>query len=180
MNETTTEGAGADPQERTASGGGESLESRLEAVTTERDDFKDKWARARADLENYRKRIQKEMEEDRKYAALPLLRGLLPALDGLDRALKSAKVSKNADELIAGLELVVKQFEAALSSVGVQAMSAAGQPFDPHRHEAIQQVATADAPPMTVLEDVERGYLLHDRVVRPSKVIVATAPPGDK
>lgn len=158
------------------SASGETLEQRLEAVIAERDDYMDKWARARADLENYRKRIQKEMEEDRKYAALPLLRGLLPALDGLDRALRSAKQSKNADELITGIELVVKQFESALSNAGVQTVSAAGQPFDPNQHEAIQQRPSADHPPMTVLDDVEKGYLLHDRVVRPSKVIVSSAP----
>ena len=90
----------------------------------------------------------------------------------------SAKQSKNADELIAGIELVVKQFEAALANFGVQPIVAAGQPFDPHLHEAIQQVPTADHPPLTVVQDVERGYVLHDRVVRPSKVIVSTAPPS--
>lgn len=155
---------------------GESLEERLEAVKAERDDYQDKWARARADLENYRKRILKEMEEDRKYAPLSLLRGLLPALDGLDRALRSAKQTKNSQELIAGIELVVKQFEAALANVGVQTVAAVGQPFDPNLHEAIQQQPSADYPPMTVVDDVERGYLLHDRVVRPSKVIVSSAP----
>lgn len=155
---------------------GETLEQRLAAMIAERDDYMDKWARARADLENYRKRIQKEMEEDRKYAALPLLRGLLPALDGLDRALRSAKQSKNADELITGIELVVKQFESALAGAGVQTVGAVGRPFDPNQHEAIQQRPSADHPPMTVLDDVERGYLLHDRVVRPSKVIVSSAP----
>src|SRR4051794_10361939 len=102
------------------SGGEESLEARLQAVIAERDDYMEKWLRARADLENYRKRMQKELEEDRKYAALPLLRGLLPALDGLERALRSAKQSKNADELITGIEMVAKQFEAALANVGAQ------------------------------------------------------------
>lgn len=154
----------------------ESLAERLEAIKAERDDYMDKWARARADLENYRKRIQREMEEDRKYAALPLLRGLLPALDGLDRALKSAQQSRNAEELITGIELVVKQFDAALGNVGVTAVAAAGQPFDPNLHEAIQQRPSADHPAMTVLDDVEKGYLLHDRVVRPSKVIVSSVP----
>ncbi len=161
--------------ETTPDAAAESLEERLEAVKAERDDFQDKWARARADLENYRKRILKEMEEDRKYAPLSFVRAFLPALDGLDRALRSAKQTKNAEELIQGIELVVKQFDAALAGVGVQSVAAVGQPFDPNLHEAIQQRPTADHPPMTVVDDVERGYLLHDRVVRPSKVIVSSA-----
>lgn len=153
----------------------ESLEERLEAVKAERDDYHDKWVRARADLENYRKRILKEMDEDRKYAPLSFVRGFLPALDGLERALRSAKQTKNAEELIVGIELVVKQFDAALVNVGVQAVEAVGQPFDPNLHEAIQQRPSAEHPPMTVVDDVERGYVLHDRVVRPSKVIVSAA-----
>jgi molecular chaperone GrpE len=178
MNEESMNNA---PQENAAppAASDENLEQRLQAVTAERDDYRDKWARARADLDNYRKRIQKEIEEDRKYAPLPMLKRLLPALDGLDRALKSAKQSRNADELIAGIELVAKEFEAALASVGAQAIAAVGQPFDPHLHEAIQQVPTDEHPPMTVVEDVERGYLLHDRVVRPTKVVVSTAPPPE-
>ncbi len=162
------------PEETAASG--ETLEQRLEAVIAERNDYQDKWARARADLENYRKRIQKEMEEDRKYASLPLLRGLLSPLDNLNRAITAAKQSHNVEELIKGIELVVKQFDAALSSVGATPIQAAGQPFDPNLHEAIQQRPSAEYPPMTVLDDVERGYQLHDRVVRPSKVIVSSAP----
>jgi molecular chaperone GrpE len=154
----------------------ESLEERLQAVIAERDDYMDKWTRARADLENYRKRIQKELEEDRKYAALPLLRGILAPLDNLDRAIQAAKRSHNVDELIAGIELVVKQFDSALTNVGATPIQAVGQPFDPNKHEAIQQVPSADHPPMTVVQDAERGYMLHDRVVRPSKVIVSSAP----
>ena len=151
------------------------VQQQLSKALTERDDFQEKWARARADLENYRKRMQREMEEDRKYAILPLLKALLPALDGLDRALHSAQQSKNAEELITGIDMVTKQFDAALKAVGVLPVEAQGQPFDPNVHEAIQQVPSADHPPMTVLQDVERGYVLHDRVVRPSKVIVSSA-----
>ncbi len=154
----------------------ETLEQRHQAVIAERDDYLDKWTRSRAELENYRKRIQKEMDEDRKYAVLPLLRGLLTPLDNLDRAIQSAKQSKNVDELLTGIEMVVKQFETALTNAGVTTIQSTGQPFDPNQHEAIQQVPSADQPPMTVLQDVERGYVLHDRVVRPSKVIVSSAP----
>lgn len=154
---------------------GESLDAQLQQALTERDEYKDKWARAMADLDNFRRRIQREMEEDRKYLALPLLKALLPGLDGLDRTLTAAETSKNADDLITGVKMVQKQFESSLGQFGVQAIAAVGLEFDPNIHEAITQMPSAEHPPMTVLQDVEKGYLLHDRVVRPSKVIVASA-----
>ena len=151
------------------------LEEQLNAALVERDQFKDKWARALADLENYRRRVQREMEEDRKYAAMPMLKSLLPAFDGFDRALQAASISKNTDELVKGIQLTVKQLETALNGFGAKSIPAVGLPFDPNMHEAISQMPSAEHPPMTVLHDVERGYMLHDRVVRPSKVIVAKA-----
>lgn len=143
------------------------------ALIAERDEYKNKWARALADLDNYRRRVQKEMEEDRKYAAIPLLKAVLPGLDGLQLALRAAATSQNAEELITGVQMVAKQFDAALSAVGIAPIVSVGQPFDPNLHEAISQRPSADVPPMTVLDEVERGYTLHDRVVRPSKVIVS-------
>jgi molecular chaperone GrpE len=151
------------------------LEEQLNAALVERDQFKDKWARALADLDNNRRRVQREMEEDRKYAAMPMLKSLLPAFDGFDRALQAAAISKNTDELIKGIQLTVKQLETALNGFGAKSIPAVGLPFDPNMHEAISQMPSAEHPPMTVLHDVERGYMLHDRVVRPSKVIVAKA-----
>lgn len=145
----------------------------LAALAAERDDYKDKWARARADLDNYRRRVQREMDEDRKYSALPLLKAVLPGLDNLQRAVQAAATSRNADELITGVEMVTRQFDTALAAVGVTPIAAVGQPFDPNRHEAIAQQPSADHPPMTVLMEVERGYVLHDRVVRPTKVVVS-------
>lgn len=162
------------PNDETTSEG-ESLDAQLQQALAERDEYKDKWARAMADLDNFRRRIQREMEEDRKYLALPLLKALLPGLDGLDRTLAAAETSKNADDLITGVKMVQKQFESSLGQFGVQAIAAVGLEFDPNIHEAITQMPSADHPPMTVLQDVEKGYLLHDRVVRPSKVIVASA-----
>ena len=132
---------------------------------------------ALADHDNYRRRVQREADEDRKYAALPLLKTLLPAFDGLDRAVFAAAQSKNADELIGGVQLTIKQLETALNGFGAKSIAALGQPFDPNQHEAISQAPSAEYPPMTVLHDIERGYMLHDRVVRPSKVIVSVAPP---
>lgn len=172
MSEEKVEGA---PAEAPAADLEPTLEEKLQAALAERDQFKEKWTRSLADLENYRRRVQREMEEDRKYAAMPLLKTLLPAFDGLDRAIQAASQSKNAEELIKGVQLTMKQLEAALNGFGAKSISAVGQPFDPNQHEAISQMVSIDHPPMTVLHDVERGYTLHDRIVRPSKVIVAKA-----
>ena len=153
------------------------LAAQLQQAQSERDEYKDKWARALADHDNYRRRIQREMEEDRKYLALPLLKALLPGLDGLDRTINAAGTAQSVENLVVGLQMVVKQLESSLGQFGVQPIAAAGQMFDPNVHEAITQAPSAEHPPLTVLQDVERGYMLHDRVVRPSKVIVASKPP---
>ncbi|WP_010581753.1 nucleotide exchange factor GrpE [Schlesneria paludicola] len=155
------------------------LKEQLQAANEERDQFKDKWARAMADLENFRKRVYREMDDERKYQAAPILKSLLPVFDGLDRAIFAASQAKNFDDLLNGVQLTLKQWESILAGHGAKPITAVGQPFDPNLHEAISQVPSADHPPMTVLNDVERGYTLHDRVIRPSKVVVSAAPPTE-
>jgi molecular chaperone GrpE len=153
-----------------------SLKEQLEAARAERDANYDLYLRSQAELQNYRKRVQKEADEMRLYQSLPLARDLLPALDNLDRALAVAENSKNVDELLQGVRMVVKQIEAALGRHQIMAIAAAGKPFDPNLHQAVQQVPTSEHPPMTVVQEVERGFTLKDRVVRPTTVIVAKAP----
>ena len=152
------------------------LAEQLQAALAERDQYKDKWARSMADLDNFRKRVYREMDDERKYQALPALKSLLPVFDGLDRAVFAASQSKNFDDLLNGLQMTIKQVIVTLAGHGAKAIVAEGQPFDPNLHEAISQAPSAEHPPMTVLHDVERGYMLHDRVLRPSKVIVSVAP----
>ena len=130
--------------------------------------------RAQADLDNYRKRSQKEAEENRLYRSLPVVRDLLPVLDNLQRAVAAAANGGEAAELVEGVKLVQKQFEDVLAAHSVQPIDAVGQPFDPNLHAAVQQVPSPDHPPMTVLQELQRGYRLHDRVVRPSQVIVSS------
>ena len=154
------------------------MAEQLHAALLERDQFKDKLARAMADLDNFRKRVYREMDDERKYQSLPLLKSLLPVFDGLDRAVFAASQSKNFDDLLNGVQLTVKQLETTLAGHGAKSIVAQGQPFDPNLHEAISQAPSDEYPPMTVLNDVERGYTLHDRVIRPSKVIVTVAPPS--
>ena len=153
-----------------------SLREQLEAARAERDTNYDLYLRTQAELQNYRRRVQRESEEFRQYQALPLARDLLPALDNLHRALAAAETSKNIDELVKGVSMVAKQIENALSRHQVVAIEAAGKPFDPNLHQALQHVPSAEHPPMTVVQEVERGFTLKDRVVRPATVIVAKPP----
>ncbi|MGE3314233.1 MAG: nucleotide exchange factor GrpE [Planctomycetaceae bacterium] len=156
-----------------------SLKEQLEATAAERDANRDNWLRAQAELENYRRRAQREAEEMRQYQSLPLARDLLPALDNLHRALAAAETSQNVADLVEGIRMVAKQCDDALGKHGIKPIDAAGKPFDPNLHQAIQQLPSAEHPPMTVLNEVERGYVLKDRVVRPSVVIVSQGPPTD-
>jgi len=154
-----------------------SLKEQLEAAIAERDENRNRWLRTEAELDNFRKRVQRETEELRRYQALNLARDLLPGLDNLQRALQAAESSQNVEDISKGVTMVAKQFEDILSQHSVQPIAAVGEPFDPNRHEALQQVPSAEHPPMTVVQELEKGYTLHDRVVRPSKVIVSSGPP---
>ncbi|MBQ18694.1 MAG: nucleotide exchange factor GrpE [Planctomycetaceae bacterium] len=154
-----------------------SLDEQLEATRGERDENFDKWQRALAELENFRRRVQREKDELRTYQALPLARDLLPGLDNLQRALLAAEAAEEAGELVEGVKMVATQFDSILAQHGIEPIAAIGEPFDPAVHEAIQQLPSADHEPMTVIEEVERGFRLGDRVVRPAKVIVSMEPP---
>jgi molecular chaperone GrpE len=154
------------------------LQAELAAALAERDEFKDKWARSLAEFENYRRRIQREQDEDRKYQSIPFVRTMLPAFDGLLRAVQAASQSSKLEDLVQGVELVIRQFESAFAGLGAKPIPAVGQPFDPNVHEAIQQLPSTEYPAMTVALEVERGYTVNERVVRPSKVLVSSGPPA--
>lgn len=134
----------------------------------------DRFLRAAADLENYKKRAAKEREEAQRYANERLLKDLIPVLDNLERALAAAP---EGDPMATGVKLVLRAFEDALGRHGVKGFSALGQPFDPRLHEAVMQVAS-DQPPGTVVAEHGRGFLLNDRLVRPAMVGVAVTQPG--
>ncbi|MEX0712534.1 MAG: nucleotide exchange factor GrpE [Pirellulales bacterium] len=131
-----------------------------------------------AELENFRKRSRREMEDERRYANLPLLRDLLGVVDNVGRAIEAAEKTAEAASLLEGFKMVAQQLASVLSRYQCQRIDALGQPFDPNRHEAISQRADAEHPPNTVVDVVEDGYQLHDRVVRPAKVIVSVPPPA--
>ena len=145
--------------------------------TAERDQYFDQWKRTQAELENFRKRSQRELELKLRYSNVPLIRELLPALDNLARSIQAAEQTGNVEELLQGLKMIQAQFDQVFGTHAATPIKAVGEPFDPNLHEALQQIPTDEHPPMTVLQEVERGYVLHDRVIRPSKVLVASAPP---
>jgi molecular chaperone GrpE len=139
-------------------------------------DTHERMLRAGADLDNFKKRANKEKEEVQKFGNESLLREFVPVMDNLDRALQHANSNSDFDGLLAGLAMTRKQFEDALARHGVRSFSAVGQPFDPHLHEAMQHVETIEVPPHHVVSEMVRGYTLNERLVRPALVVVAKPP----
>ena len=132
---------------------------------------KNKYLRALADLENYKKRVALEKDELIRYSNEVLVKELLPALDGFAKAIDHAKKTNN-DDLMKGIALIKKQIEDAFAKFGVKEIEAAGKPFDPNLHEAILMKESEKAPGM-ILEEVQKGFTMHERLIRPAMVIVA-------
>jgi len=145
----------------------------LQKLKAERDSLLDRLARAQAEFENARRRAVKEQQDYRDYAAADAIKSLLPAMDSLERALQ---VKADAADLRNGVELIYKQLQDALAKLGVRAIPAKGEQFDPHVHEAIEMVETSDAPDHEVIEELQRGYKIKDRLLRPAMVKVAKNP----
>ncbi len=129
-------------------------------------------------MENYRKRTRRELEDERRYAAVPLLRDLLPVLDNMQRAIEAAEKSPQGSGLLDGIKLVAQSLLSVLANHDCKKIDALGQPFDPAFHEAISQQPSAEHEPNTVVLVAQDGYVLHERVVRPAQVIVSTLPEG--
>jgi molecular chaperone GrpE len=143
-------------------------------LKAERDSLIDRLARLQAEFENARRRASREQQDFREFAAADTIKTLLPVLDSFDRALRAAPAEKS--EFRGGIELIQKQFEDALSKLGLRSIAAKGEPFNPHLHEAIEMVDTTDADDQTVLDELQRGYKLKERLLRPSMVRVARNP----
>lgn len=149
---------------------GDSSAAELEKLRAERDMLVDRLARMQAEFDNARKRAAKEQQDFRDYALSDTIRTLIPVLDSFNRALQS---SPEKSEFHIGVELIQKQLEDALTKIGVQVIAAQGEQFDPRFHEAIEMVDTEDAPDNEVLEELQRGYKLKERLLRPAMVRVA-------
>ena len=131
---------------------------------------------AHADLENYRKRTRRDMQDQMKYASLPLMNGLLESVDNLQRAIESYEQEPNGDGLAQGVAMVSAQISKVLEEHGCKKIDAVGQPFDPNLHQALQMQASDDHPANTVMQDLRPGFQLHDRLIRPTQVFVSTGP----
>jgi molecular chaperone GrpE len=161
---------GGDGADYTAPGG------ELAVLQEELAELRDRSVRTLADFDNYRKRVARERGEERLYAAAELAQDVLAVVDNLERALSS---EGNAEDLKQGVGMIHQQLEATLGRHGVKRVAALGELFDPTVHEAVARVEDADVEEPTVLEEMQSGYLLHERLLRPAMVRVAVPPPGE-
>ena len=145
-------------------------------------ELQDAHLRLQAEFENFRRRGQKEREETFKFGPQNLIKDLLPTVDNLERAIDHAKGSgdSNLEGILQGVELVLGELKGVLGKHGVSVSEAENEPFDPAVHEAVGQVPDASQPPNTVIEVLEKGYQLHDRMLRPARVIVSKTPGEDE
>ncbi len=148
------------------------------ALQAKVDELQDRMIRMQADTENFRRRVQREQDDARKFESMRIVRDMLPGMDGLNRAISSAELTGDMQTLLNGIKMVAQQFRDILKAHAAEPIDALGKLFDPNLHEALTQIPSADHEPMTVLQVVEMGYRLHDRVVRPARVIVSCAPPA--
>ncbi len=152
------------------------LQGELAAAAAEAERSHDRYLRERAELENVKKRLQRDKSEALRFANEALVRDLLPAIDNLERAVEHAEGGEAGQALGEGVRLVLKSALAVLERHGVRRIEAIGQPFDPTLHEAIAQVPDPAREPNHVVQQFLPGYLLHERLLRPAQVSVSTTP----
>ena len=156
------------------------IDDGAEKLRVELEQAKDRALRSHAELDNYRKRAARELEDRLRYANMGILRDLLPVLDNVQRAIDHAEKTPDPAGLLEGFKLVGGQLQGVLECHQCKKIEALHAPFDPNLHHAISQMPSAEYPPNTVILVSQEGYQLHDRVVRPSQVIVSTAPPASE
>jgi len=167
--EAEGEASGAEPQNAESGAQGEGA---LLAKHRECEDLRDQLLRHRAEFDNYRKRMSREAEQTRKTASENVVRGLLPVVDNLERALQHAEDPNGA--LAQGVGMVLKQLCDALSAQGLEPIVSVGEAFDPNIHEALAQQPSAEVPADCVVSEYERGYRLNGFVIRPAKVVISS------
>ena len=158
----------------------ETMESRLEALTTERDgllaekaESDDRLLRAHAEFDNARRRFERDRSDYLQFAATDLVRQILPVLDDFERALKTETADR---EYAKGVELIHQRLSEILRKMGLESIETAGQRFDPNQHQAVQRVETEDAEDQAILDEFQRGYNFRGKLLRPAMVRVAVRP----
>ena len=154
----------------------------LEAEDLQRqlDQAKDLLLRKAAEFENYKRRTESEFALIAQRATEEAVRGILPVLDDLERSLKAARTATDPASIVKGVELIAAKLMKVLDAAGVRAFDTVGTEFNVERHDALMMVPRGDVPPHTVVEEVEKGYMLNDRVIRHAKVVVSTDPPAEE
>lgn len=136
----------------------------------------DQYLRTLADMDNLRKRTQREKEELAKFANENILRDILPVVDNLERALEHAEQAHSSEGLLEGVQMTLEQFSQVMKKFGVEPVDSIGRPFDPALHQAMGQVETAEYPSNSVAQEMQKGYVLNERLLRPAMVMIAKAP----
>ena len=154
----------------------DALQARIADAEQKRDEYLDLAQRTRADFENYQKRMQRDLAQERRYAQAPLASDLLQAIDNLDRATIAAEQAGEKGPLVQGVAMVLSQLLDVLRRHGITRIEAMGQPFDPNLHQAVMQQPSKEHPPMTIVQVLEPGYMIHERVLRPARVVVSKTP----
>ncbi len=147
-------------------------EALIESLRSQLTDAENRALRYQADLENFRRRARREADEQLKFANWGLITDLLETLDNLERALDSAPCTSQSDNVLTGVHMVVGQMKDVLQKYGCVRIEAVGEAFDPNLHQAVQMIESTDSPPNQIVQELRAGYKLHDRVLRPSQVVV--------
>lgn len=164
------------PPGETPDNGLESLKTKIDDLQKAADASRDQLLRKAAEFENYKRRAENEYQNLIRNANEGLLLSLLPVVDDFYRMMKSGATNRDSEAFLKGVELVYAKFMKTLQLQGVTPFESAGKPFDVGYHDALLQLPRADVPPHTVIEEVERGYMLNDKVLRHAKVVVSSEP----
>ncbi|MNI16423.1 heat shock protein GrpE [compost metagenome] len=156
-----------------AEGSASEGEAELDELRKQADENLQRYLRVQADFDNFRRRARLEKEDFAKYASLKVIEQLLPVMDNFERALSSSKETKDFDALAKGLDMTYRQLDNVLEQEGLKAIEAVGQPFNPEYHQAIMQVESEEHVEGIILEELQKGYLLKDKVIRPAMVKVS-------
>lgn len=155
------------------------LQRALAAKTEEFKELNDKYLRLAAEFDNYKRLAQRDQRDQIRFGNEQLLKELLPVVDNLERAIKASRNGGSPDVLIQGVELTLKQLTGALTRFHVKPVETIGQPFDPATHQAVTSVVSEKIPEQHVVDEFQRGYCLHDRILRPAMVSVSTGQASD-
>ena len=152
------------------------MEAKLETAEQEAKGNYDRFLRISAEFENYKKRSEREINEFRKYANESLIKEILSVADNLERALDSSRNNKQADTgLVEGVDMTLKEILNIFEKFSVKPVESLGKPFDPTFHQAVMQEQTDGHPENTVINEIQKGYMMHDRLIRPAMVVVSTS-----